>query len=131
MDDTLKALEASACDVLIVYENLEITRWVFKNSAGAEVVLHTNKEQQANTKDLFMDKETGADMELVEQGSFLEWLAEVRVFQFKLFLLYNSECCLDMSPEEAFPYHQLERAILMWSTSLALQRVRCDARIRQ
>ena len=75
VDDTLKALEASACETLIVYENLEITRWVFKSSTGSEVILHTNKEQSAN-RDLFTDKETGQDMDLVDQGSFLEWLAE-------------------------------------------------------
>ena len=75
VDDTLKALEASACEVLIVYENLEITRWVLKSSTGSEVILHTNKEQAAN-REMFMDKETGQEMDLVDQGSFLEWLAE-------------------------------------------------------
>ena len=40
-----------------------------------EVVLHTNKEQAAN-REMFMDKDSGAEMELVDQGSFLEWLAE-------------------------------------------------------
>ncbi len=74
-EDTLKALEASACDTVIVFENLEITRWVFKSSTGSEVILHTNKEQSAD-KQLFQDKETGQEMELVDQGSFLEWLAE-------------------------------------------------------
>lgn len=75
VDDTLKAMEASACEVLIVYENLEITRWVLKSSTGSEVVLHTNKGQEAN-REMFTDKETGLEMELVDQGSFLEWLAE-------------------------------------------------------
>ena len=75
VDDTLKALEASACEILIVYENLEITRWVLKSSTGSEVILHTNKEQAAN-REMFMDKDTGQEMDLVDQGSFLEWLAE-------------------------------------------------------
>lgn len=75
VDDTLKAMEASACEVLIVYENLEITRWILKSSTGSEVILHTNKGQEAN-REMFQDKETGQEMELVEQGSFLEWLAE-------------------------------------------------------
>jgi peptide chain release factor subunit 1 len=68
-------LEASACDIVIVFENLEITRWVFKSSTGSEVILHTNKEQSAD-RQLFQDKETGQEMELIDQGSFLEWLAE-------------------------------------------------------
>ena len=75
IDDTLKALEASACETLIVYENLEITRWVLKSSTGSEVILHTQKGQEAN-REMFMDKETGQEMDLIDQGSFLEWLAE-------------------------------------------------------
>ncbi|KAL2055155.1 hypothetical protein ABVK25_004493 [Lepraria finkii] len=75
IDDTLKALEASACETLIVYENLEITRWVLKSSSGSEIIIHTQKGQEAN-REMFMDKETGQEMDLVDQGSFLEWLAE-------------------------------------------------------
>ena len=75
VDDTLKALEASACEILIVYENLEITRWVLRSSSGSEIVLHTNKGQEAD-RSMFMDKETAQEMELIDQGSFLEWLAE-------------------------------------------------------
>ena len=75
IDDTLKALEASACETLIVYENLEITRWVLKSSTGSEIILHTQKGQEAN-REMFMDKDTGQEMDLVDQGSFLEWLAE-------------------------------------------------------
>ena len=75
MDDTLKALEAGAAETLIVYEDLDVTRWVFKASTGSEVILHTLKAQEAD-REMFMDKETGQEMELVEQGSLLEWLAE-------------------------------------------------------
>ena len=75
VDDTLKALEASACEILIVYENLEITRWALRSSTGSEIILHTNKGQEAD-REQFMDKETGQEMEIIDQGSFLEWLAE-------------------------------------------------------
>lgn len=75
IEDTLKALELGACETLIVFENLEITRWTLKSSAGAEVIIHTNKVQEQN-RELFMDKETGQEMEVVEQMPFLEWLAE-------------------------------------------------------
>ncbi|KAL1972106.1 hypothetical protein VTN31DRAFT_7325 [Thermomyces dupontii] len=75
IDDTLKALELGAIETLIVYENLDITRWVLRASDGSEVILHTTKAQEAN-RDLFMDKESGQEMEIVEQTSFLEWLAE-------------------------------------------------------
>jgi peptide chain release factor subunit 1 len=75
IDDTLKALEAGAAETLIVFENLEITRWVLKSSAGSEIILHTTKAQEAD-RSIFMDKETGQEMEIIEQGSMLEWLAE-------------------------------------------------------
>jgi len=68
-------LELGAAETLIVFENLEITRWTLKNSAGQEIVLHTNKQQETN-REQFMDKETGQEMEVVEQIAFLEWLAE-------------------------------------------------------
>ncbi|ROW12794.1 hypothetical protein VMCG_00648 [Cytospora schulzeri] len=80
IDDTLKALELGAVETLIVFENLEITRWTLKDAAGAEVIIHTTKVQdQSGNRDAFMDKSEGAsgqEMELVNQESFLEWIAE-------------------------------------------------------
>jgi peptide chain release factor subunit 1 len=75
VEDTLKSLELGAAETLIVYENLDITRWVLKASDGTEKILHTTKQQEVD-REQFMDKETGQEMEVVEQGSFLEWLAE-------------------------------------------------------
>lgn len=75
VEDTLKALELGAAETLIVFENLDVTRWVLKDSAGSEVILNTTKTQEAN-RELFQDKETGAEMEVIESTSFLEWLAE-------------------------------------------------------
>ena len=75
IDDTLKALELGACETLIVFENLETTRWVLKNSEGAEIILFTTKAQEAD-REQFMDKVTGQEMDVVDQGAFLEWLAE-------------------------------------------------------
>lgn len=75
VEDTLKALELGAAETLIVFENLDVTRWVLKDSAGSEVILNTTKTQEAN-RELFQDKETGGEMEVIESTSFLEWLAE-------------------------------------------------------
>jgi peptide chain release factor subunit 1 len=75
VEDTLKALELGAAETLIVYENLEVTRWLLKTSEGGEVTLHTTKLQEEN-RELFMDKTTGQEMEVVDQQSMLEWLAE-------------------------------------------------------
>lgn len=76
VDDTLKALELGAVEVLIVYENLEMNRWLLKTASGSEVAIYTTKYQEENQRELFVDKETGLEMEVVEQTSFLEWLAE-------------------------------------------------------
>lgn len=75
VEDTLKALELGAAETLIVFENLEITRWTLKSSEGSEIILHTTKTQEAD-RSVFMDKETGQEMEVVDQMPFLEWLAE-------------------------------------------------------
>ncbi|MCJ1381050.1 Polypeptide release factor (eRF1) in translation termination [Xylographa soralifera] len=75
VEQTLKALEAGAVETLIVFENLEDTRWVLKTSDGTEIVLITNKLQEQN-REQFMDKETGQEMDVVDQAPFLEWLAE-------------------------------------------------------
>ena len=77
VEDTLKALELGAVETLIVFENLEITRWVLKDSNGNTVILHTNKQSETTNREQFMDKETGQEMENTpETGSFLEWIAE-------------------------------------------------------
>lgn len=60
---------------LIVFENLDITRWTLKSSEGTEVVLYANKTQEAD-RTKFMDKDSGQEMEVIDQMSFLEWLAE-------------------------------------------------------
>lgn len=75
IEDTLKALELGAAETLIVYENLDVTRWVLKSSDGSEVVFHLNKVQESD-REMFMDKQTGQEMEVLDQSSFLEWLAE-------------------------------------------------------
>ena len=75
VEDTLKALELGACETLIVYEDLEITRWQLRDSTGAEIILHTNKQQE-HSREQFMDKESGQEMEVIDQMPFLEWLAE-------------------------------------------------------
>lgn len=74
IDDTLKALDLGACEVVIVYENLNIIRYTLKNCEGEEVVVNVNPE---NADKLWqVDKATGTEMEIVKEETFLEWLAE-------------------------------------------------------
>ncbi|EPT00075.1 hypothetical protein FOMPIDRAFT_1023889 [Fomitopsis schrenkii] len=76
VDDTLKALDLGAVETLIVWENLDTTRYVLRNAAGEEIIIHVNKEQEKD-REKFMDKSTGLEMEQAcEPQSLLEWFAE-------------------------------------------------------
>ncbi|CAE6471400.1 unnamed protein product [Rhizoctonia solani] len=76
VDDTLKGLEMGAVETLIVWENLDMTRYVLRNAAGEEIIIHANKEQEKN-REKFIDKSTGLEMEqAAEPMSLLEWFAE-------------------------------------------------------
>lgn len=74
VSDTLKALEAGSCETIIVYENLETIRYVYKDAGEAEVVVFAQPGQEDKTYNL--DKDTGTEMELVSELPLLEWLAE-------------------------------------------------------
>eukprot|EP00092_Neocalanus_flemingeri_P015954 GFUD01017271.1.p1 GENE.GFUD01017271.1~~GFUD01017271.1.p1 ORF type:complete len:438 (-),score=110.53 GFUD01017271.1:178-1491(-) len=75
VEDTLKAMEMGAVETLICWENLDIQRVSLKNHASGEVkTLFLNSEQEKD-KTLFMDQETGVEMEMEENLPLLEWLA--------------------------------------------------------
>jgi len=75
VEDTLKALDLGAVEDLIVWENLDVSRYVLRNSAnGVETVLHLSKEQEAN-ENFFHDPDTGVELEVIEKESLVEWLA--------------------------------------------------------
>jgi len=76
IEDTLKALELGAVETLIVWENLDITRYILRNAAGEEIIVHANKEQEKD-REKFTDKSTGLEMEKsLEPQSLLEWFAD-------------------------------------------------------
>ncbi|CAG8602596.1 1724_t:CDS:2, partial [Acaulospora colombiana] len=66
VEDTLKALEMGAVETLIVWENMDITRYILRNAAGDEVIIYANKEQEKD-REKFIDKST---------GHLLEWFTE-------------------------------------------------------
>uniref|UniRef100_A0ACD5VVB7 Uncharacterized protein n=1 Tax=Avena sativa TaxID=4498 RepID=A0ACD5VVB7_AVESA len=76
VDDTMAALETGAVETLIVWENLDINRYILKNSAtGETMVKHFNKAQEAD-RDNFVDKATSAELEVVDKTLLVEWFAE-------------------------------------------------------
>ena len=75
VDDTLKALEMGAVKILIVWENLDINRYVLKNSTTSEIIIkHLNKEQEADQSN-FRAPVGSAELEVQENMPLLEWFA--------------------------------------------------------
>ena len=67
VDDTLKGLEMGAVETLIVWENLDIIRYVLKNNSTVEIVIkHLKKEQEADQSN-FRDSSTSAELEVQEK----------------------------------------------------------------
>jgi len=76
VEDTLKALDLGAVETLIVWENLDINRYVFKNPSTDETnVVHLTKDMEKQ-RSFFVDESTNTDLEIVEKLSLLEWFAE-------------------------------------------------------
>ena len=74
VEDTLKALDLGAVETLIVWESLDIQRYVFKNpQTGEESVVHLTKEQEKE-REFFVDSATNLDLEIVEKMPLLEWV---------------------------------------------------------
>eukprot|EP00800_Vazella_pourtalesii_P009374 TRINITY_DN2361_c0_g1_i1.p1 TRINITY_DN2361_c0_g1~~TRINITY_DN2361_c0_g1_i1.p1 ORF type:complete len:440 (+),score=98.58 TRINITY_DN2361_c0_g1_i1:55-1374(+) len=75
VDDTLKALQMGAVDTLVVWENLEISRYVLMNhGSDTQTILHLTPEQEQD-KTKFHDPTTGVELELVDKMPLLEWFA--------------------------------------------------------
>jgi peptide chain release factor subunit 1 len=74
--DTLQALEMSAVETIIVWDNLAINRITVKNTSTQETdVLHLSPEQESNDSH-FRDPVTGVELEIIERQTLVEWLAE-------------------------------------------------------
>ena len=74
VSDTMQALEMSAIDKVLLYEELEITRYEIKNPVKGDTrVIYLNKTQEKDPK-YFKDKDTGVDLEILNQESLADWL---------------------------------------------------------
>ncbi len=75
IDETLKALEMGAVETLIVWENFDVMRYVLRNPQTQETkILHLRSDQEKE-KSHFQDKDTGIELEHVEEMPLLEWFA--------------------------------------------------------
>lgn len=74
VEDTMKALELGAIDQVLLFEELEITRYVIKNPVkGDTKILFLNPTQQKDTK-YFKDAASGIDLDVVQEDNLAEWL---------------------------------------------------------
>ncbi|CAB4263865.1 unnamed protein product [Prunus armeniaca] len=74
VDDTLKALEMGAVEILIVWESLDINRYVLKNTTTGEIIVkHFNKDQENNQSN-FRDS-ANSELEVQDKMALLEWFA--------------------------------------------------------
>jgi peptide chain release factor subunit 1 len=77
VSQTLRALEMGSVEILICWENLDITRFRLKAAEGGgteEKIVFLTPEQEKD-KSNFTDKESGGDLEIVDSMPLLEWLA--------------------------------------------------------
>jgi len=76
VDHTLKAFDMGAVDILIVWDNLAITRYKVKNpSTGEEDFIYLDKHQIQNENN-FKNKKSGVTMDIVSKVNLLEWITE-------------------------------------------------------
>jgi peptide chain release factor subunit 1 len=72
--DTLHALESGAVETLIVWENLDITRYTVKNPQTQEESHLNLTEEQKDSGIHFRDID-GTELDVIDSISLLEWLA--------------------------------------------------------
>lgn len=75
VQDTLKALDMGACELLLVYEGLEVSRVVIRNPHTDEVVTHFLTPAEEKNEKFFRDQATGNELIVVERTPLTEWLA--------------------------------------------------------
>jgi len=64
----MKALELGALEVILLWEDLEVKRYEFKNTRTEKTTVHILNEKQELEKDqkFFNDPDTGAELDVVD-----------------------------------------------------------------
>lgn len=74
--DTLTALEMSAVETLIVWENLLTERFELRNSSTNETIVKHLTPDQLKDSSHFNDESSGTKLEVIDRKQLVEWLAE-------------------------------------------------------
>jgi len=75
VEDTLRALDIGAVHTLIVWENLDVTRYQIKNPVAGEkdTIIFLTKEEEKDTTNF--RGEDGAELDIVDTMPLVEWFA--------------------------------------------------------
>ncbi|KAI3908155.1 hypothetical protein MKW98_029456 [Papaver atlanticum] len=73
--DTLKALEIGAVKTLIVWVNLDISRYVLQNSVTGEKLIHHFSKTEEQNQNNFRDLTNKAELKVLDKQSLVEWFA--------------------------------------------------------
>merc|ERR1712178_542419 len=68
------ALEAGAVETVIVWESLELNRYVFRDASGDTHTKNLNNHEEKDRNN-FIDPETSVDLDVVSTTPLLEYLA--------------------------------------------------------
>lgn len=74
VEDTMKAMELGALETMMLFENIEIMRYVIKNPVKNEEKIFLLNAQQEQDPKYFKDAETGVDLEVVSCEQLADWL---------------------------------------------------------
>lgn len=72
--DTMTALEMSAVETLIVFEDLDLIRWELRTSDGKTTVQFL-PENPEGERPIFKDPTTGLDLDVLDSQPLVEWFA--------------------------------------------------------
>jgi len=75
VSDTMKGLDLGAIETLIVWDSLETQHYTLKNNTTGVTSVKILTLEQGKDQSNFVDKESGIDLETVEQVSLVEWYA--------------------------------------------------------
>jgi peptide chain release factor subunit 1 len=75
LQDTLKELEIGAIEILIIWENFDLMRYVLRNSQTGEMKIIYLRTDEEKEKSHFQDKDTGVELIQVEKIRLVDWFA--------------------------------------------------------
>ena len=74
VEDTMKALELENLESILLFENIEVTRYEIKNPAKGDTKIFFLTPQQEQDPKYFKDPETGVDLEVISSEQLGDWL---------------------------------------------------------